>query len=127
MQDKYDITKILTRDSAGGLYEAVDIETEKTVICRRFFDQEGESNIYMWKKTFEKFTDNISRIDHPNYGKIITSGIDRDGAYIVYPDLGGITLQEVFDKETTPYNEVLVIIKDMLSVFSAIRAKTPIY
>jgi len=94
IEERYEIIKILGKGRTGGVYEAKDTVLGRNVALRRFFVQDKDINSKDYKEEFEKVTQSLSGIQHPNVLRIFDAGVDDDGGYVISQLLDGVTLKD---------------------------------
>lgn len=116
---RYEIKKLLGKGRTGGVYEAEDLNLQRKVAMRRFFDQGNKVDFSDHKEKFIEVAQSLSNLQHPNIIKVFDAGIDEDGAYVVSQLLEGDSLHEEIKKGAMDVPVVVNIARQLLDGFIA--------
>lgn len=102
--ERYEITRLLGKGRTGGVYEAEDTRLQRKVALRRFFSQDGITDLTGYKADFESIAQNLSALQHPNLLRVFDAGVDEDGAFIISQLLEGECFHQYMkEKPLTPW------------------------
>ena len=88
-QERYDIIRLIEKDSSGGLFYAEDTQLNRPVFLKRLHASPSHKNtettlprdvLHELQLLFQR----LATLSHPNISAIIDANLDADGAYIVY-------------------------------------------
>ncbi|MBW1827820.1 MAG: serine/threonine protein kinase [Deltaproteobacteria bacterium] len=96
----YEISDEIEQDSAGVIFKAIDIRTNKTVSLRTVnLSKFGEDHIDDIRGRFFQEAEGLSLLSHPNIATLYNWGEEQDQFYIVMEYLEGEGLETVLNKE----------------------------
>jgi len=121
MNKRYEITRLISKDHAGGIYEGEDTVLNRKVACRRFFDVEGDASVDKWADDFHSFTHKLTALQHPNIVTVFDAGIDEDGAFLISQLVEGETIHDCIAQSPLEAHRVYQMANDVLDAFSAIH------
>ena len=102
--ERYEIIRLLGKGRTGGVYEAEDTRLQRKVALRRFFSQDGISDLTEYKEDFENIAQSLSALQHPNLLRVLDAGVDEDGAFIISQLLEGESFHDYMkEKPLTPW------------------------
>ncbi len=116
---RYEIAKLLGKGRTGGVYEAEDLNLQRKVAMRRFFDQGNKVDFSDHKEKFIEVAQSLGNIQHPNIIQVFDAGMDEDGAYVISQLLDGESLHEEIKRGALEISMVVDIAKQLLDGFIA--------
>ena len=127
MNNRYEITRALKKDFAGGLYEGTDTLLNRKVACRRFFDTEGDCVHENWEEEFNNYCHKLTSMQHPNLALVYDAGIDEDGAFLVTQRIEGETIEDLLKTSMATEYEVFALAHDILEAFIEIHQQGEVH
>lgn len=122
MNSRYEITNLLSKDFAGGIYEGKDTVLNRKIACRRFFNIVDNSGPASWEEEFTSFCHRLTALQHPNIAMMFDAGIDEEGPFIISQVLEGETLTEIIAKGPASEFEVFSFAQDMCEALTMIHS-----
>jgi len=82
MEERYEIVRLIGKNTTGGIYEAIDHHHERRVLLHRFYSSKGDTSVRGWDYIFRDIVRQWKLISNPGFIKLHEAGIDEDGAFI---------------------------------------------
>ena len=82
MTERYNIVRLIGKNSTGGIYEAIDQKHDRRILLHRFYSSRGDTSTRGWDYIFRDITRQWKLIKHPGFIKLHEAGIDNDGAFM---------------------------------------------
>ncbi len=96
---KYRIIEKLGEGRAGAVYSAENVCDESIVAFRRFVVSANPELEACWEKDYFDVLSDLKRIEHPNILKVLDSGIDDEGPFMVTEQVEGLRLSQVLRQD----------------------------
>ena len=127
--ERFTITRLVSKNGTGGIYEALDTKHDQRVLLHRLYAENGDTSTRGWDFLFKDIARQWQIIDHSGFMKMHSADIDEDGAYMslryfeyslllaVYPN--GMPVEEFYNFATQACS-VIDAIHDMGVVHGAL-------
>ncbi len=119
MTERYEIIKLIAKDSAGGMYLAQDTRLERKVVFRHIEAKADRIKSDEWSKEFSEFSGKLCALLHPNLMTIYDISIDDDGVCMVSQYIEGESLAERLEQGALKQIGVYRMASDLLEALHA--------
>ena len=119
MDNRYEISQLLTKDQIGGVYLAEDSTLGRKVAFRNFERVVGEEILTEPNEKFAQFSGKLTALQHPNLITIYDIAFDDGEAYMVTQYSEDESLAERLEQGPLPQNQVYNMASDVLDALYA--------
>jgi len=120
-ENRYEVSSLIGKGRTGGVYVANDNKLERKVALRRFFDEGSRIDFTKCKDDFLDVARSLINLQHANIARVLDTGEDEDGVYIISELLEGKSLYEEAEKSAMEVHEVVELARQMLDALSVIH------
>ncbi|WP_018970227.1 protein kinase domain-containing protein [Rubritalea marina] len=114
---KYKIKSLIAKGATGGIYNAIDTDTDRVVAIRRFYQDNCDLLETQWQPEFLSTCKILLKIQNPYLLRLLDAGVDEEGPYLVTrtpKTLHSQKLSDWLDKKELSESDAFVMIQQVL-------------
>ena len=115
MTDRYQIIRLIIKDSLGGIYLAKDATLDREVVFRNFDTGQNQRPVSDWEPAYRAFTEKLKALQHPSLLAVFDAAIEDEHPVLITQHIEADTIADTLKNGPLSVKETMRLAIDLLS------------